>query len=344
MNRKVTHSLESDLLAVFDEVHREGLTLRIQGRGHRGLGGPKLGIEYSMSAWDRVVAYEPSDLVATVEAGMTVSAVNQVLATHEQWIPWGLPDGKEDTVGGAIAAGVDGLWQGGYGPFRDRILGLRVLTPGFGAIQMGSRVVKSVAGYNLPRILIGTRGALGVITEVTVKVSPRPPRAWSWVWDGELAVLCQRAQELRKLAWPWACLSISYNEDGGYRLRAEWHGRRETVKTLATVLGVGGQELPLFAEGTWQDSPVIFRGAVPRTSMESLLKAVHTGYFAVEWQSGRFYGTSNLAAAKQLGSAVGIHQGVIQVLSGPDLGLSVPMLTGAWERLKKAFDPEHILG
>ena len=146
MIRKDRPPHESDLLAVFDEAHREGHRLRILGRGQRGLGEPKPGTGYPMGAWDRVVAYEPSDLVVTAQAGLTVSALNQVLATREQWIPWGLPDGKDDSLGGALAAGVDGIWQGGYGPFRDRILGLRVLTPGLGAIQVGSRVVKSVAG------------------------------------------------------------------------------------------------------------------------------------------------------------------------------------------------------
>lgn len=319
--------------------------MRVQGLGHRGLGEPKPGIEYSIRAWDRIVSYEPSDLVVTVEAGLTVSALNQVLAEYEQWIPWWVPDGKDDSLGGAIAAGVDGLWQGGYGPFRDRILGLRVLTPGFGAVHVGSRVVKSVAGYNLPRIFIGTRGALGAITEVTLKVSPRPPMSWSWVWDGPLADLCQRAEDLRQLAWPWACLSISRETDGAHRLRAEWHGRHQTIKTLATTLGVGGHELPLFAGEAWRDAPVIFRGAIPRTVMGSLLKAVSGGYFVVEWQSGRFYGTSTLAAAKEIESAVRARKGVIQVLSGPDLeNPTAPMLSTAWERLKSAYDPEHILG
>ncbi|MCL5116551.1 MAG: FAD-binding protein, partial [Firmicutes bacterium] len=134
-----------------------------------------------MSAWSYIRQYDPEDLVMTVGAGTRLSTVSETLARESQWLPLNVPDGGDDSIGGAVATQLDGWYRGGYGPFRDRVLGLRVVTPAFGPIFVGSRVVKNVAGFNLPRLFAGTRGSLGVITEVTLRVSPRPPVEALWV-------------------------------------------------------------------------------------------------------------------------------------------------------------------
>lgn len=343
--KKDMRSRERDLLAVFDQIRRDDKPLRIQGLGNRQRESEIAGTPYVMTDWNSIVSYEPADLVVTAGAGMAVSALNELLAAHEQWIPLRVPDGKDDTLGGAVAAGVDGLWHGGYGPFRDRVLGLRVVTPGLGPIQLGSHVVKNVAGYNVSRLLIGTRGALGVITEVTLKVSPRPPMSWTWIWEGDLDTLIQRAESLRTLAWPWASLSFRFQKGSGIQLRAEWHGRRETIKHLVTTLGAGGPDLPLFSGTPWRDFDVVLKGAVPRRVMADFLRRVDDGLWVVEWQSGRLFGTASRSQSGRIGEWIRQQGGVLEVLSGPHVGLSTArVLPEAWQRLKAVYDPEGILG
>lgn len=344
MGRKDIHSRERDLLLAFDQAHRSGHPLSIHGMGNRQREIESPVTRYGMTDWDEVVAYEPADLVVRVGAGMTINALNEILAKHEQWIPLRVPDGKDDTFGGAVAAGVDGLWQG-YGPFRDRILGLRAVTPGYGPIQIGSQVVKNVAGYNIPRLFIGTRGALGVITEVTLKVSPRPPLLWTWTWDGDLDTLMARAEELRTLAWPWASMAFCVHPGQEIQLRAEWHGRRGTINYLVSILGAGGYDVPIFTGAPWRDLDVVLKGAVPRRTMPDFLKLLDEGHWVLEWQSGRFFGTASLGRIQPIGEWIRCHGGAFDVLSGPTDGLSASsVLSDAWRRLKDTYDPDGILG
>ncbi len=345
MKRGSVESRANHLAAVFDQTRHDHHVLCVEGLGHRRRESTRPVTVYKTAEWDRMIAYEPADLTVTAESGMRLSTLNAILAEHDQWIPLWVADDKEDTLGGAVSAGIDGLWMGGYGPFRDRILGLRVVTPGLGAIELGSHVVKNVAGYNVPRIFVGTRGALGVITAVTLKVSPRPPICWSWVWEGALSALMRRAHELRELAWPWAALTLSYQPGSEMRLRAEWHGRRETVRYLVENLGAGGHELPLWTEGPWIDRAVVFKGALPRRAMGELLEWVDEAALIIEWQTGRIFGSASRSEAQRLAIWLGEHQGVFDVVSGPDLGIAMnPILIDAWTRLKKAYDPEGILG
>lgn len=338
---------EQDLLATFDDVWRQGQTLVVEGLGNR-VRRPLEKVSsriYSLAHWTDIVAYHPADLVVTVEAGITISALNQVMANHAQWLPLTVADGQDDTVGGAVAAGVDGIWRGGYGPFRDRVLGLRVLTPGFGAIQAGSKVVKSVAGYNLPRIFMGSRGSLGVITQVTLKVSPRPKSRWNWVWQGELRDMVAKADELMGWAAPWASIAlISDPRYGVIRLWAEWHGVAETVDYLVQMGGPGAPDLPLL-QGTWSSREVTLKGAVPRRIIGDFIRTWQDGPLVVEWQSGGFMGSLSESGAQRMMYWIRERSGGVEVLSGP--GWEQPMapsLARTWRHLKDAYDPHAILG
>ncbi|MEX1254473.1 MAG: FAD-binding oxidoreductase [Dehalococcoidia bacterium] len=128
----------------------------------------------STTKLDRVVEYEPADLVLTVEAGMTMGQLQALLAEHRQFLPIDAP--PEATVGGLLAAGVSGPSRHAYGLPRDWLIGCRVAHVDGTISKGGGRVVKNVAGYDLPKLAIGSLGTLGVIVEATVKVAPLPPR------------------------------------------------------------------------------------------------------------------------------------------------------------------------
>jgi glycolate oxidase subunit GlcD len=125
----------------------------------------------------RIVAHEPADLVATVEAGVPHSHLNEELSRAGQWLPLDPPDDGRATVGGVVATNATGAQSFAYGAPRASVLGMTVVLADGRVIKIGGCVVKNVAGYDLSKLFAGSYGALGVITEITFKLRPRPARA-----------------------------------------------------------------------------------------------------------------------------------------------------------------------
>jgi len=136
---------------------------------------------------NRVVDYSPQDLVLTVGAGMTLQAVQELLREHRQYLPWNPALPQQATIGGIVSSNRAGSWRYRFGTPRDRLLAIRAVTPNGVAFKSGAKVVKSVAGYDLHRLLCGAWGALAVITEITLKVQPLPQHleavGWQTTWD-----------------------------------------------------------------------------------------------------------------------------------------------------------------
>jgi glycolate oxidase FAD binding subunit len=118
--------------------------------------------------------HSPPDLTATVEAGVTLGALQAALAEHGQWLPWDPPRAAEATIGGLLATAASGPLRLGCGTPRDWMLGMRVALGDGRLVKSGGRVVKNVAGYDLHKLHIGALGTLGVIVEITFKVFPLP--------------------------------------------------------------------------------------------------------------------------------------------------------------------------
>ncbi|MCH7837967.1 MAG: FAD-binding protein, partial [Chloroflexi bacterium] len=113
-----------------------------------------------------------TDLVVTVEAGITLGRLQALLAEHGQFLPIEAPD--DATAGGVLAAGVSGPSRHAYGLPRDWLLGCRIAHADGSVSKGGGRVVKNVAGYDMPKLAVGSLGTLGVIVEATFKVAPLP--------------------------------------------------------------------------------------------------------------------------------------------------------------------------
>lgn len=120
-------------------------------------------------------AHYAGDLVATAPAGMTLREVNQQLALERQWIPLDPAFANRATIGGIVACNDSGPRRHRYGAPRDLIIGVEVALSNGRVVRSGGRVVKNVAGYDLARLLCGSRGSLGVITSVNFKLAPLPP-------------------------------------------------------------------------------------------------------------------------------------------------------------------------
>lgn len=129
----------------------------------------------------RVVDYPARDLTVTVEAGLSIAELQSLLAQEGQRLPVDIPQAGRATIGGAIACNVSGPRRFGNGTLRDYVIGISAVDAGGQLFKGGGRVVKNVAGYDLCKLLVGSRGTLGVISQVTLKVKPIPAAA-GWWW------------------------------------------------------------------------------------------------------------------------------------------------------------------
>lgn len=142
---------------------------------HFGMAGPPPEVLLDLRHLARVIDYPVRDMTITVEAGMRVAELQRLLATQGQVLPVDVSEAERATVGGALATNTHGPRRLGYGTFRDCVIGISAVDASGRLFKAGGRVVKNVAGYDLCKLLIGSRGTLAVLTQVTFKVRPRPP-------------------------------------------------------------------------------------------------------------------------------------------------------------------------
>lgn len=135
-----------------------------------------------------VVDHEPGDLSVRVRAGTTLGDVQSVVSAAGQWLPLDPPGGPEATLGGIAATGIGGPLRSGYGRPRDQILGSTVVDGVGRRLVLGGRVVKNVAGFDLVRLAVGSRGTLGLITELVFRLYPLPEDDRTLVWCRDAVV------------------------------------------------------------------------------------------------------------------------------------------------------------
>jgi glycolate oxidase FAD binding subunit len=148
-------------------------------------GGTKLGWGHPVSAaaelrstgLNRVVDYAAEDLVVTVEAGMTLGALQTFLAPHKQRLAFDPPQADRATIGGLIATGDFGQRRMRYGSLRDLIIGVTFVGASGAIARGGGKVVKNVAGFDLPKLMVGSFGTLAFITSATFRLHPLPETA-----------------------------------------------------------------------------------------------------------------------------------------------------------------------
>jgi glycolate oxidase FAD binding subunit len=126
------------------------------------------------TALDEVVDYTPEDQTITVEAGVTLGELDAVLAEHGQMLPLDAADRGRATVGGVVAANAYGRRRQRYGTAKDLIVGVGIVRPDGVRARGGGKVVKNVAGFDLPKLMVGSLGTLGAIATVTFRVYPLP--------------------------------------------------------------------------------------------------------------------------------------------------------------------------
>jgi glycolate oxidase FAD binding subunit len=226
-----------DSAALLEQVNQalENATpLRIQGSNSKAFLGRIVAGEVLDTRTHRgIISYDPTELVITVRCGTPLSELAEVLDDAQQMLPCEPPSfGEGATVGGMIACGLSGPRRPWSGSVRDFVLGTRVITGHGKHLRFGGEVMKNVAGYDLSRLMVGSYGALGVVTEVSLKVLPKPRQCLSisLEMDSDRALL-------RLAEWGQQPLPISAACHDGQRLHLRLEGGEGSVAAAHDRLG-----------------------------------------------------------------------------------------------------------
>lgn len=184
--------------------------------------------------------YEPADLTVTVGAGCLLEALDNTLRAQGQWLPVDPPLAPRRTVGGVVATGTAGTLGMAYGLPRDHVLGLTVVSGDGQILRLGGRVMKNVAGFDLVKLMVGSRGTLGVIVSASLRLFPVPVTDRAVVLTaatpGELLATARRVATAQVV--PAAAVLLSPGTDGGASLVVRVQGAAAAVDADArTLLG-----------------------------------------------------------------------------------------------------------
>jgi glycolate oxidase FAD binding subunit len=203
MTNEISPSSASDVADVVCSALRDKAPLQIVGQGSKaGWGRPDQAVRrLSLARLSGIRSYEAAELVMTVGAGTLMSEIETVLAAKNQqlafepgdWGPlWGKPAGQ-GTIGGALACNLSGPRRFQAGAARDHFLGFTAVNGRGEVYKAGGPVVKNVTGYDLPKLLAGSFGTLSVLTDVTLKVLPRPEKQRSVLIFGQKPAAASQA-------------------------------------------------------------------------------------------------------------------------------------------------------
>src|SRR5262249_18223853 len=168
---------KAEIAASLGLAGEEGVPVLPLGGGTRlGLGASPghVGLVIGLRRLASLVEHEPGDLTATAQAGMTMGALQAELGKRGQWLSLDPPWADRATVGGVLAGNASGPRRHLYGTARDLVIGVTVVMADGSIVRGGGKVVKNVAGYDLPKLFVGSFGTLGIIAEATVKLRPLP--------------------------------------------------------------------------------------------------------------------------------------------------------------------------
>ena len=342
----MTPGSREELIEILRAATADGRRLLpVGGRTHMDRGNPtRVDAEVSTSGLARLVSHDAAELVATVEAGMTCGELDAVLAGHGQEWPVDAP--ASATVGGVVAAGVSSPRRRLIGPVRDWILGVEFVTGDGRLIRGGARTIKNVAGYDLPRLLTGSLGTLGVITSLDLRLRPRPLAQRTVTAPGSMEQAAAVAAAL-----PLACGVLA--TPGSIEVRLE--GWPEDVEAqglaAATLLHDARSEddAAFPAHRPWLHEAVTLEAAVAPSRLVELTRGTRAPWGALAGVGIAWVGLPSAGEPlEEIRALVAALGGIAPVIKGPGgLGPGGPMPgSDAWaiqRRIKVAFDPGGIL-
>jgi glycolate oxidase FAD binding subunit len=364
-----------DLTERLRAAHSNGQALRIRGHGSKDFLADQLqGQLLDTSAHSGIVSYEPSELVVTVKAGTPLVELEAALAEQGQCLPFEPPHFKltqsatgTGTVGGMVATGLSGPSRASVGAARDYVLGVQLLNGKAEHLQFGGTVMKNVAGYDVSRLIAGSWGMLGLITQVSIKVlghspaqatlcfempqhvalqqlndwggQPLPLNASNWVHDGGKDLLFVRLRGA-VAAVEAACRSM---------LRQHTGTRMDNVQAVADWTLARHLQLPFFTPPS--DSVCLWRISVPQTTPVMDMPSAPAAAQLVDWHGAQRWVWAPLEAGAQIKAAAQAAGGyatlfiasqAVNTWATSRFELLKPPLDHIHRQLKAEFDPQGI--
>ena len=289
--------------AILRLANENGLAVTPVGGGTKlGWGNPVAAqIRLSLERMNAVREHSWQDMTCTVEAGCTWAAMQAELARHGQTAALDPLWPERATVGGIVAANDSGALRLKYGGLRDLIIGMTVVLADGTIAKTGGKVVKNVAGYDLHKLMTGSFGTLGVITEVNFRLHPAEDRAQ--IWTANAADAAEFAEPLRALLDTQMVPSAVQLRAGkdGCALDVRIAGRGETLKDCERRLMKIFSEIGMVPseEAVWRARQELFDAENAAILKVSMLPAEVCAVCAEvrQWAAGEGTGVSCVAYA-----------------------------------------------
>ena len=294
---------------------------------------------------DRVIEHSQADMVVSVEAGITLEALQQELAKAGQFLPLDPFNSPGHTIGGLLATGWTGPLRLRYGSPRDFLIGIRVALPDGKLATGGGRVVKNVSGYDMMKLHYGALGSLGVIVAASFKVFPIP------MHDVTVTSAGGWNAATHALSAPVAPSALELDSKG--RVLARYTGSRDAVSRVIDELGWKAADRSVWDDHARSAPATWARIAVPREELRRAVQALPSG---AEWWASPGVGVAHWAvesgppSVTDMRSRMEAAGGTLVMLDAPDdfmreVGAwgKPPSTLGIQHRLKQAFDPDRVL-
>jgi glycolate oxidase FAD binding subunit len=321
--------------------------LRIRGSGTKDFYGETFeGDILDTRGYTGIVSYEASELVITARCGTPLSDIESALAENNQFLAFEPPRfGGDPTIGGVIAAGLSGPRRATAGAARDFVLGATLLDARGERLRFGGQVMKNVAGFDMSRLLCGSLGILGLITEVSIKVLPKPRAETTLRFEMDTSRAIDQFN--RWSAQPLPISATAWHHGVAY---VRLSGASSAVRAAQTTLG--GDALDDHSAHSWwnglRDQTVelfrqearLWRVSVPSTATLDL-----SGTVLIEWAGALRWIATDLPAA-EIRAIVSKVGGTAMLRRGArDASMFHPLDAANLElhrRLKQQFDPDGI--
>jgi glycolate oxidase FAD binding subunit len=358
----------------------DGGALEIRGGGTRiGLGRPvQAGATLSSRALTGVTAYTPAELVMTARAGTPMAEIEAALAANNQMLPFEPMDHRalyatsgEPTIGAVAACNISGPRRVKAGAARDSLIGVRFVNGLGEAIKSGGRVMKNVTGLDLVKLNCGAHGTLGLLSEVTFKLLPRPQRAGTIVIEGLDDARAVQAMSLA-LGSPFEVSAAAHLPGAPAKtlLRVEHFEnsvayRLGQLTKLLTRFGPARALAEDEAENLWRDirdcrrlagadHALVWRASMPQANAAAFVADVKAGGFLrdhfYDWGGGLAWLATNDAAGDVVHAAASRAKGHATLVRAPDEtrargDVFQPQARAVMDltmRVKTGFDPDRI--
>jgi glycolate oxidase FAD binding subunit len=312
--------------------------LPVGGRRHLDKGNPSdVDVELWTTYLDDVVAYDPAEMLAVLGAGMRIRDLAELLAEGGQ--EWAVDAPPDATVGGVIAAGADPVRRLRVGLTRDTVTEMEVVTGDGRRVKSGARTVKNVTGYDVHRLMTGSLGTLGVITQVAIKVRPSPKVRRTLVAREGGLELGRRLLD----AIPLPVAVLAEPDRVVVRLEGWPEELEEQTAAAEGVTAVDATDDAAFPEPVFPTAPIVAEASVAPSKLVALLDG-RDAYRALLGVGTVWVPVDDLERLDELRRRASELGGIAPVVRGPG-GLGDAELPAAdvQRRIKEALDPAGIL-